>query len=67
MAASNITILGLSLPTLVAGAIFSDVVALNVDYEVLLGFAVIATLAAILGSLLADVSCALLDPRVRYG
>jgi peptide/nickel transport system permease protein len=76
---SIITLLGLSLPTLVAGAIFIEVVfnypgmglafynaALNVDYEVLLGFTVIATLATILGNLLADVSYAVLDPRVRY-
>jgi peptide/nickel transport system permease protein len=76
---SIITLLGLSLPTLVAGAIFIEVVfnypgmglafynaALNVDYEVLLGFTVLATLATILGNLLADVSYAVLDPRVRY-
>jgi peptide/nickel transport system permease protein len=76
---SIITLLGLSLPDLVAGAIFIEVVfnypgmglafynaALNVDYEVLLGFTVIATLATILGNLLADVSYAVLDPRVRY-
>jgi len=76
---SIITLLGLSLPTLVAGAIFIEVVfnypgmglafynaALNVDYEVLLGFTVIATLATVLGNLLADVSYAVLDPRVRY-
>ena len=76
---SIITLLGLSLPTLVAGAIFIEVVfnypgmglafynaALNVDYQVLLGFTVIATLATILGNLLADVSYAVLDPRVRY-
>ena len=76
---SIITLAGLSLPLLVAGAIFTEVVfnypgmglafynaALNVDYEVLLGFTVIATLATILGNLLADVSYAVLDPRVRY-
>jgi peptide/nickel transport system permease protein len=76
---SIITLLGLTLPALVAGAIFIEVVfnypgmglafynaALNVDYEVLLGFTVIATLATILGNLLADVSYAVLDPRVRY-
>jgi len=69
----------LTLPALVAGAIFTEVVfnypgmglafynaALNVDYEVLLGFTVIATLATILGNLLADISYAVLDPRVRY-
>jgi peptide/nickel transport system permease protein len=76
---SIITLLGLSLPTLVAGAIFVEVVfnypgmglafyqaALNVDYQVLLGFTLLATLATILGNLLADVGYAVLDPRVRY-
>jgi peptide/nickel transport system permease protein len=76
---SVVTLLGLSLPTLVAGDLFIEVVfnypgmgfafynaALNVDYEVLLGFTMVATLATILGNLLADVSYAVLDPRVRY-
>ena len=40
--------------------------ALNVDFEVLLGFTVLATVATILGNLLADVGYAVLDPRVRY-
>jgi hypothetical protein len=34
--------------------------------QVLLGFTLIATLATILGNLLADVAYAVLDPRVRY-
>ncbi len=76
---SIVTLLGLSLPTLVAGAIFIEVVfnypgmglafynaALNVDYQTLLGFTVLATVATILGNLLADVGYAVLDPRVRY-
>jgi peptide/nickel transport system permease protein len=76
---SIITLLGLSLPALFAGDIFIEVVfnypgmglafynaALNVDYQVLYGFTLIATLATILGNLLADVSYAILDPRVRY-
>lgn len=76
---SIVTLLGLSLPTLVAGALFIEVVfnypgmglafytaALNVDYQVLLGFTLIATVATILGNLLADVGYAVLDPRVRY-
>ena len=76
---SIVTLLGLTLPTLVAGAIFIEVVfnypgmglafynaALNVDYEVLLGFTVLATVATILGNLLADIGYAILDPRVRY-
>jgi len=40
--------------------------ALNVDYEVLLGFTVLATVATIVGNLLADIGYAVLDPRVRY-
>jgi peptide/nickel transport system permease protein len=76
---SIVTLLGLSLPTLVAGAIFIEVVfnypgmglafyqaALNVDYQVLLGFTVLATVATVIGNLLADIGYALLDPRVRY-
>jgi peptide/nickel transport system permease protein len=76
---SIITLLGLSLPLLVAGAIFVEVVfnypgmglafytaSLNVDYQVLLGFTLVATLATIVGNLLADVGYAVLDPRVRY-
>jgi peptide/nickel transport system permease protein len=74
-----VTLLGLSLPTLVAGAIFIEVVfnypgmglafynaALNVDYQTLLGFTVLATVATIAGNLIADVGYAVLDPRVRY-
>jgi peptide/nickel transport system permease protein len=76
---SIVTLLGLSLPTLVAGAIFIEVVfnfpgmglafyqaAENVDYASLLGFTLVATVATIIGNLLADVGYAVLDPRVRY-
>jgi peptide/nickel transport system permease protein len=74
-----VTLLGLSLPSLVAGVIFIEVVfnypgmglafyvaAQNFDFPTLLGFTVIATVATILGNLLADISYAVLDPRVRY-
>jgi peptide/nickel transport system permease protein len=76
---SIVTLLGLSLPALVSGAILIEVVfnfpgmglafyqaALNNDFNVLLGFTVIATTATIIGNLLADVGYGLLDPRVRY-
>ncbi len=76
---SIVTLLGLSLPSLVAGAIFIEVVfnypgmglaffnaAEDVDFQVLLGFTVLATVATILGNLLADIGYAMLDPRVRY-
>jgi peptide/nickel transport system permease protein len=74
-----ITLLGLSLPALIAGDLFIEVVfnypgmglafynaAQNSDFQVLLGFTLIATLATILGNLLADVAYAVLDPTVRY-
>ena len=76
---SIVTLLGLSLPTLVAGAIFIESVfnypgmgyqfyqaALNDDVATMLGFTLITTLATILGNLIADISYAALDPRVRY-
>jgi peptide/nickel transport system permease protein len=76
---SVVTLLGLSIPTLVTGAILIEVVfnypgmglafyqaALNNDPNVLLGFTVVATTATILGNLLADVGYAVLDPRVRF-
>ena len=76
---SIITLLGLSIPSLVGGAILIEVVfnypgmglafysaALNVDFEVLLGFTVLATVATVVGNLLADIGYAVLDPRVRY-
>jgi peptide/nickel transport system permease protein len=74
-----VSLLGLSLPTLIAGAIFIEYVfnwpgmgllyyqaAVNVDYASLLGLTLVATAATIIGNLLADVGYALLDPRVRY-
>jgi peptide/nickel transport system permease protein len=77
---SIVTLLGLSLPLLVAGTIFVEVVfnypgmglaffqaATNVDYQVLLGITVITAVATVLGNLLADIGYAALDPRVRYG
>jgi peptide/nickel transport system permease protein len=76
---SIVTLLGLSLPTLIAGSIFIEYVfnwpgmglafyqaAENVDYASLLGLTLVATAATILGNLLADVGYAVLDPRVRY-
>lgn len=76
---SIVTLLGLSLPSLVAGAVFVEVVfnypgmglafvtaAADVDFQVLLGITVVTALATILGNLLADIGYAVLDPRVRY-
>jgi len=74
-----ITLLGLGLPGLVGGAVIIEFVfnypgmgllfyqaALNVDYQMLLGITVVATVVTILGNLAADIGYAVLDPRVRY-
>jgi peptide/nickel transport system permease protein len=76
---SIVTLLGLYVPTLIAGAIFIEDVfnwpgmglafyqaAENVDYAALLGLTLVATAATIIGNLLADIGYAVLDPRVRY-
>jgi peptide/nickel transport system permease protein len=36
------------------------------DYPTLLGFVIVVAVAVVVGSLLADVAYAMLDPRVRY-
>jgi peptide/nickel transport system permease protein len=76
---SIVTLLGLSLPALIGGDLFIEVVfnypgmglafynaTLAEDYQVLFGFTLFATLAVIAGNLLADVAYAILDPRVRF-
>jgi peptide/nickel transport system permease protein len=73
------TLLGLSLPGIMAGALITESVfnypgmgylfyqsALKQDYPTLLGFIIVVALATIVGSLLADIAYAVLDPRVRY-
>jgi peptide/nickel transport system permease protein len=74
-----VTLLGLTLPALIAGALFIEVVfnypgmgllfyqaALNTDIQLMLAITVLTTLVTILGNLLADIGYAALDPRVRY-
>ncbi len=73
------TLLGLSLPAVIAGALITESVfnypgmgylfyqsVLNQDYPVLLGLTIVVALATVVGSLLADIAYAVLDPRVRY-
>ena len=73
------TLLGLSLPGILSGALITEEVfnypgmghlfyeaARTPDYPVLLGFTVVVATATVVGSLLADVAYAVLDPRVRY-
>src|SRR5580658_1922608 len=73
------TLLGLSLPGILAGALITESVfnypgmgylfyqaAQQQDYPVLLGFIIVVAIATVVGSLLADIAYAVLDPRVRY-
>ncbi len=73
------TLLGLSLPIIFSGALITEFVfnypgmgllfitaATTQDYPILLGVTVIVAFATVVGSLLADILYAVLDPRVRY-
>jgi peptide/nickel transport system permease protein len=73
-----VTLIGLSLPFLVGGAVVVETVfnypgmglafwtaAQERDYAVLLGFTLVTGVATVIGSLLADLAVAWLDPRVR--
>ena len=73
-----VTLLGLSLPFIVSGTLITEYVfnypgiglltfnaATSQDYPVMLGVVVVVAAATVIGSLLADVGHAVLDPRVR--
>ncbi len=75
-----ITMLGLSLPTIIAGGVVVETVfaypglgwllwrsALSQDYPVLIGIILVIGILTVLGNLLADIANTLLDPRVGYG
>lgn len=74
------TLLGLSLPWILGGAVVTESVfnypgvgllfwnaAQNQDYPILLAVTFVAAIGTVVGSLLADLMYAALDPRVRYG
>jgi peptide/nickel transport system permease protein len=75
-----VTLLGLSLPDIVAGAVIAESIfnfpgmgllfwqsALSHDFPVLLGATLIIGIATVTGNLLADVAYGILDPRIRHG
>ncbi|MBO0806389.1 MAG: ABC transporter permease [Nocardiopsaceae bacterium] len=75
-----VTLVGLSLPTIVAGAVIAETVfnfqgmgllffraATSKDFPVLLGTTLIIGGATVVGNLIADVAYGVLDPRIRYG
>jgi peptide/nickel transport system permease protein len=74
-----VTMFGLSFPQIVAGAVISEAVfnfpgmgllffqaATSHDFPILLGATLVVGVATVIGSLLADIGYAMLDPRVRY-
>jgi peptide/nickel transport system permease protein len=74
-----VTLLGLSLPFILSGTLITEQVfnypgvgllfvtaTTTQDYPVLLGVVLVVGVATVLGSLLADIGYAVLDPRVRY-
>lgn len=74
-----VTLVGLSLPAVLSGAVIIEALfnypgmgwlfwqaASAHDYPVLMGFTIVVAAATVVGSLLADVGYAFLDPRVRY-
>jgi peptide/nickel transport system permease protein len=75
-----ITLIGLSLPGILSGALITESVfnypgmgllywnsALSQDYPVLLGVTIVVAVGTVVGSLLADLLYAVADPRIRYG
>jgi peptide/nickel transport system permease protein len=76
---SVVTLLGLQFPVIIGGSVFIEYVfnypgmgyeffnaAVNYDIQLMLAITVLTTLLAVLGNLLADITYAALDPRVRY-
>jgi peptide/nickel transport system permease protein len=74
-----VTILGLSLPDIVAGAVIAEAIfnfpgmgllfwqsALSHDFPVLLGATLIIGVATVLGNFAADIAYGVLDPRIRH-
>jgi peptide/nickel transport system permease protein len=73
------TLIGLSIPALLSGAVITESVfnypgvgllyiqsAESEDFSVLLGLTLVAAVGVIVGNLVADIGYAVLDPRIRY-
>ncbi len=74
-----VTLLGLSVPGLIGGSVIFETIfaipgmgqlfyeaALARDYPTIMGILTIGAVLTLLGNLMADVSYALIDPRIRY-
>ncbi|MHB8296552.1 MAG: ABC transporter permease [Acidimicrobiales bacterium] len=76
---STVTLIGLSLPYVLSGALIVEALfdypgigllfwnaAQTRDYPVLLAVVLVVTLATVIGNMLADIAYGVLDPRIRY-
>ena len=74
-----VTVIGLTLPQIVAGAVIAETIfnfpgmgllfwqsAVSHDFPVILGGTLVIGTATVIGSLVADIAYAVLDPRIRY-
>ncbi|OPY51434.1 MAG: nickel transporter permease NikB [Methanosaeta sp. PtaU1.Bin060] len=74
-----ITQVGLSIPLLIGGSVIVESIfawpgigkltydaALRADYMLLMGLTLFSSSIVILGNLMADVGCAMVDPRIKY-
>ncbi len=74
-----ITVVGLNIRTLIAGAVLTETVfawpgigrltydsMISRDYPVLMGILVVISITVVIGNILTDIAYAYLDPRVRY-
>ncbi len=74
-----VTIMGLSIPTLIGGSVIIESIfaipgmgqlfyfsAMARDYPTVMGILAISSLLTLLGNLIADITYALVDPRIRY-
>lgn len=75
-----VTLLGLSLPFLISGAVLVETIfawpgmgrlivtaVLTYDYTLVMAASILLTVFVILGNLIADILYAVIDPRIRYG
>lgn len=75
-----VTILGLSIPGLIGGSVIFETIfaipgmgqlyyssAMARDYPVVMGMLIIIAILTLLGNLIADITYALVDPRIRVG
>ncbi|HEV3485670.1 MAG TPA: ABC transporter permease, partial [Vicinamibacterales bacterium] len=74
-----VTLLGLSIPSLIAGAVITETIfsypglgslfidsVTRFDYPVILALSMIGGIAVVFGNLLADVLYGFVDPRIKY-